>query len=107
MLHGYAVAYGILVEGKIAENLGLLTAKEYLTIVTLFAELGIVGKALKKIDINALIKMTQLDKKAQIGKAYYVLLKGLGRVYKEQGKFAYPVTDEVVKQAFLQVGVNE
>lgn len=103
MLHGYAVAYGILVEAKIAEILGILSSKNFLIIQTLFAQLGIVGTALQKINIDQLIKATQLDKKVRTGKVYYVLLKDLGSVYVKKNRYAHVVENVIVKKAFLEI----
>lgn len=103
MLHGIAVGYGILVEAKISEILGILSHKNYLMIQTLLARLGIVGKDLKKVDLNKIIQATKSDKKVRMGKARYVLLKNLGEVYTVKNTFAHPVTDEVVKEAFFSI----
>jgi 3-dehydroquinate synthase len=106
MPHGYAVGYGILVEAKISEMLGFLTHENFIRIQSVFARLGIVGKALKKIEIDDLIKKTKLDKKAKAGEVCYVLLKGIGHVYKKENKYAHPVPDNTVKQAFLELVMN-
>jgi len=106
MLHGYAVAYGILVEAKISEMLGFLSPKNYRLIQMIFARLGIVGKALKKTNVSQVIKMTKLDKKVKTGQAYYVLLKDLGEVCEKEKRFAHPVADAIVKQAFLNVAIG-
>jgi 3-dehydroquinate synthase len=103
MLHGYAVGYGILVEAKMSEILGFLSSKHYFIIQALFAKLGITGQALKKTNIDKIIKLTKLDKKVKTGKVNYVLLKVLGQVVEEKNKFAHPVSDSIVKQAFSKV----
>lgn len=103
ILHGYAVAYGILVEAKISEMLGFLSHKEYLVIQEIFAKLGIVGSALKKMSVDHIIKATQSDKKSKAGQAYYVLLSGLGKIYEANNSIAHPVTNTLVKQAFLNI----
>lgn len=103
ILHGIAVAYGILIEAKISESLGILSSKNYLMIETLLAKLGIVGKALRKMDIDKIIQATKLDKKVKTGKARYVLLKDLGKVHTVKNIFAHSVSDEIVKEAFFNV----
>jgi 3-dehydroquinate synthase len=104
ILHGYAVAYGILVEAKIAEILGVLSAENYLVIKAIFAKLGILTKDLSKIAVSQVIQLTKLDKKVQAGKVQYVLLKNVGQVYEQKHSFVHPVSDEIVKQAFLEIG---
>lgn len=101
MLHGFAVGLGILLEAKVAELQGLLSWQDYAVIARIFADLGIRPAGLKKFAIADIIAATQLDKKVKAGKVQYVLLQGLGNVYQGKGMFAHPVTDEVIKQAYL------
>lgn len=103
ILHGYAVALGILVETKIAELLGILEKKDSYFIKTLFASLGITPAPLKQWDVDIVIQHTQIDKKSKGGVANYVLLQTLGAVYTGDNKFVHPVSDVVVKQAYLEV----
>lgn len=103
LLHGYAVALGILVESKISHLLGLLNTQQYQAIKNTFAELDILGKNLEKFDIDQIIAVTKMDKKAKIGQPYYVLLKDIGQVYVDNNAFAHHVSDEVVKKAILNV----
>ena len=102
LLHGYAVALGILVESKISHLLGLLNTQQYQIIKSAFAELGILGKNLGRFDIDKIIEVTKIDKKAKIGQPYYVLLKEIGQVHIDNNAFAHIiVSDEVVKKAIL------
>lgn len=103
ILHGYAVAYGILVEAKIAELLTLLPPADYAVIAAMFANLGIRAKDLKKYSIEKIIHATRNDKKNQFGRINYILLKNIGQVYIDQQKYAHPVTDEMVRNAFQQI----
>ena len=99
LLHGYAVALGILVEAKISQLLGLLADDEYQLIKSLFLKLNISGCSLKKINSDKLIKATQYDKKIKGNTVRYVLLKKIGQVYNDATHFVHPVLNEVVKQA--------
>ena len=103
LLHGYAVALGILVEVKIAQLMGHLEEKHYLLIKTLFSRLYILTSELKKFDVNDVIKNTKSDKKNRAGLVHYVLLNDLGSVYEMKNQFAHPVPDEVVRHAFLDI----
>lgn len=101
LLHGYAVAYGMLVEAKIAQLMGHLDETQFACIKELLARLNITPKGLKKFDMRAVIHATQFDKKKQSGQVSYVLLAGMGRVVETQGHFVHVVPDRVVKAAFL------
>lgn len=103
ILHGYAVAYGILVEAKISELLGYLDRDNFLLIQTLFNDLGIKIKELKKWDINKIIEQTKNDKKSRAGKVNYVLLSKIGKVYKKNSIYVHPVSDSLVKKAYLKL----
>ena len=101
LLHGYAVALGLLVEAKIAEHLGLLSTGDYQQIKTFVMRLGIHSNELLSFDIDAILAATQTDKKRQHNETHYVLLCGLGRVYEDKQRFAHPVSNDIVRQAFF------
>ncbi len=103
LLHGYAVALGILVESKISQLLGYLSREDYETIKSLLLKLSISGSQLNKINIDEIIQTTKSDKKTKNDKVRYVLLEKIGQVYYQENKFAHPVSDEIVKQAFNEV----
>lgn len=103
MLHGHAVAFGLLVEAKIAEIIGVLDNNTYLRIETLLSRLGFKGSALKKFTADQIIDATRLDKKSSKGKTHYILLKNIGQVYEVQKNFAHNVSDHIVKKAFLEL----
>lgn len=103
MLHGYAVALGILVETKISQLLGFISDEEYHIIKSLFFQLNISGEPLKNMDNDKIIEATQSDKKMKSNNVRYVLLKKLGEVYNDDNFFAHPVENEIVKKALLDV----
>lgn len=103
ILHGFAVALGILVEAKISQLLGLISSKDFKSIAAIFAQLGIQTKPLKKFTAKQLLSAMQSDKKTAAGKVRYVLLKKIGQVYDSEGKYAHPVANDVVKQALLEL----
>jgi 3-dehydroquinate synthase len=100
LLHGYAIAYGILVEAKIAELLGILAPKDFSQIEALFADLGIHTHQLQKYSLEKILNAAKGDKKNRSGKTCYILLKTIGQAFIHQGLYAHPVEDALVKQAF-------
>ncbi|MBT3539283.1 3-dehydroquinate synthase [Candidatus Parcubacteria bacterium] len=98
ILHGEAVALGILVEAKVAELLGKLPHKAFVEIESFFCELVDIKK-LKSYSIQSILKETKLDKKVRAGEVKYVLVKNLGRVCRQGGKFVHTVDEKIVKQA--------
>ena len=103
LLHGYAVALGILMEAQIAVKLQLLPIAKFKTIESFLARLGIYPKELKKFNLKDLLAAVKFDKKSRQGKVYYILLEDIGRVYQKEGKFAYHVADSFVEQAYLEL----
>jgi len=101
--HGYAVGYGILLEAKIAEQLGWLASKDFNLIAETFSELGIKGIHFKKYNIKKIIQATRIDKKSLHDKARFTLLTQIGKVHKENGLIVHPVDETVVHQAYLEL----
>lgn len=103
LLHGYAVALGMLVEAKISNMLGILNQEQLNLLTHLLGRLGFYGDGLKKFNLSALIKLTKKDKKARFQAVNYILLKKIGHVYQLKDSYAHPVTDKIVRQAFNQI----
>lgn len=100
LLHGYAVAYGILVEANISHLLGLLDGRQLFTIQNIMSELGIHGKDLKRFNITKLLRVTRNDKKTRHNNVHYVLLQKIGGAYISKRQYTHPVSDKIVQQAF-------
>ena len=103
LLHGYAVGYGILVESKISQLLGILSSESYQTIQSVFARLDIHGHAIAEYDVEHVIEATKNDKKNISGFPRYVLLEKPGCVYQKSDDTVWAVTDSMVKKAFIEV----
>lgn len=103
LLHGYAVAYGMLVEATISCLLGLLDNQQLTIIKKMMVSLNIQGKDLKKYPLSKLIQATKTDKKMSFGKVNYVLLKEIGLVHAPQYTYVHAISDDIIKQAFKKV----
>jgi 3-dehydroquinate synthase len=103
MIHGYAVGYGILVEAKISQLMGLLSEQDYEKIQFCLALLGIHGKILKKYNVEKIIELTHSDKKTKAGQVRYVLLEKIGTVGAFDEDFVYPAPKEIVRAAIIDI----
>lgn len=103
LLHGYAVALGLLLEAKIAECMGYLGSQQYLFIKNLLQRLNIQVSDLRKFNINTILQKTKLDKKKRDEKVHYVLLNSLGSVHEMSNQFAHVVEEEIVRNAFSEI----
>lgn len=101
ILHGYAVAYGILVEAKIAQLMNILSEQDYLAIKACFQLIGITNKTLQKYSAEDIIATTKIDKKAKAGSVRYVLLEKIGRVYTIKNDYAHRIPEKLIKAAIL------
>ena len=99
LLHGYAVALGILVEAKISELSKILDPKNYQLIEDTILKLDVNKKELQKYSQNKIIQIMKHDKKARQGKAQFVLLSDIGKVYKKNDSYAHNVSDKIVAKA--------
>ena len=84
----------------------MFSAADYQRIQAIFLKLDISGALLKELDKEAILAATRSDKKAKAGTVRYVLLKKIGQVSIENGLFAHPVEDDIVRKALLQVCKN-
>jgi 3-dehydroquinate synthase len=103
LLHGYAVAYGILIEATLSYLLGLLDVKELLYIQYIFSELGINGKDLKKYPLKKILSAIKYDKKIKNNKPHYILLEKMGYAYISKGQYTHSISDKMIQQAFQYV----
>ncbi len=101
--HGYCVGYGILVESKIAELMGVLSTEDFEKVCKAMNQFGITKKALKdilkKFSTRAIIKQTLIDKKSRNGKVKYVLLEKIGSVKTTKEMFGHEVDKSTVTKA--------
>lgn len=100
ILHGHAVAFGILVESKISEILNILPKKDFLIIQSIIESLGFTRDKLKKFNIKEIINATKIDKKVKAGRVNYVLIKSIGKVYIKNNHYVHEVLDHIVEKAF-------
>lgn len=101
LLHGYAVALGILVEAKMAALSGILAPETFLRIKALMHALDISTAQLKAFNQAEILKITRFDKKKARNQIHYVLLKDIGKVYQDGGKYVHPVSDAIVMEALF------
>lgn len=103
ILHGYAVALGILVEAKIAQLMGILSNENYKIIAETFNSIGISKEMLSPFNANEVILVAKGDKKNHGGKIYCVLLKDIGKVYTTNETVANMVDEKYILQAFADL----
>jgi 3-dehydroquinate synthase len=103
LMHGYCVGYGMLAEARIAESLGILPSLDRVYLEGLMKQFGIDAKPLKRFSITKILEATRADKKTLSGVPQYVLLKEIGAVHTTEGKYAHPVSDDVVARVLKAI----
>jgi 3-dehydroquinate synthase len=107
LLHGHAVAYGILVEASISHLLGILESEQLDIIKKSLSQLGFYGRDLKELNVIDMIAATKNDKKAKGNQVRYILLNSIGRVHVNNGEYSHAVSDAIVEQAFKNIIIEE
>jgi len=103
LLHGEAVALGMLVEGEIAKTRGALSSRDYDEMRSLLGRLGIDAAALRRFSPQRIVRATKGDKKSAGGHVRCVILRGIGTVGGRGGQFIFSVSDAEVLKALQDV----
>jgi 3-dehydroquinate synthase len=99
LLHGEAVALGVIAEAKISQLEGLLHKNDFDRIRSLMVKSGLDTAILKKWTPEQIIKAARKDKKTRGKKLRVVLIEGIGRLHRRDGLAASFISDRVIKKA--------
>ncbi|URA09873.1 3-dehydroquinate synthase [Thermospira aquatica] len=101
LLHGFAVAWGMLGEVYISMQMGLLKPSIVENIANDFRRLNILQKPnlIRTIDWKDLEKPLLADKKNTLGQVKMVLLQRPGEVAKNKGAYSFPVQGNLIQKA--------
>ena len=102
LLHGEAVAIGLVAEVMLAYKLGHVTANERDAVIALLQKAKLPTEIPEYIDREALVKKLYTDKKVRDGKLRFVIQKGIGDVVEfEEGVFATPIEESVAREIIM------
>lgn len=102
LLHGEAVAIGLVAEVKLSEKLGYMTAEESRAVIDLLKKAQLPVEIPEYIDREALVKKLYTDKKVRDGKLRFVIQKGIGDIVEyQEGVFAMPIAEETAREIIL------
>ena len=99
LLHGEAVAIGIVGAGLLAERMGLASAEVRERATALFRRMGLPVATPPELDDERLLDIMTRDKKAKGGVPRFVLLEALGAVHCPGGHYAVEVPPELLRGA--------
>jgi 3-dehydroquinate synthase len=96
LLHGEAIAVGIVAAGLIEERLGLAKSPRLGRIKAVLERLGVPTSLPSYIDKADVLELLRYDKKAVSGKPLFVLLDKIGSVHTQQGHYALEVKADII-----------
>jgi 3-dehydroquinate synthase len=104
MLHGYAVALGIIIESSLSVDASKLREQDYLRIKNLLVgKMRIDLKQLRAYSAKEILNCAKNDKKTKNGKLRYVLLKKIGEVHNKKNIFARHIEDTAVVRVLNKI----
>ncbi|HUE95837.1 MAG TPA: 3-dehydroquinate synthase, partial [Longimicrobiaceae bacterium] len=99
LLHGEAIAIGMVVEAVIGEAIGTTEPGTARTLERVLGRFGLPTTIPSGLAREGILELTRLDKKARRGKVEYALLERIGAVSPGTGSYGVAVEDEVVLAA--------
>lgn len=100
LLHGEALAIGLVVQVKLAKKMGLLSEDQSKRVIQLLKRAGLHTKVPDTITPKQLMDKLYTDKKVREGRVRFVLQDGIGQVKRfEDGSYSTPLTEAVILEA--------
>lgn len=104
LLHGEAVAIGMVAQAMLSESLGYMTAEEVERVVALLQKAGLPTTIPDYIDREELVQKLYTDKKVRAGKLRFVLQKGIGQVVEfTPGVYAKAIEEDMARDIIMKL----
>ncbi len=104
LLHGEAVAIGLVAEVKLAYKLGYVTDIQRDKVIELLKKACLPVAVPDYIDREALVKKLYTDKKVRNGQLRFVIQKGIGDVVEfEEGVFAARIDEDTAREIIMDM----
>lgn len=97
--HGRCVAQGLVAEARLSMMMGILPEEDCSRITELLREFGLPHTLADAGSTDRLIGFMKTDKKTRDGRPHTVLLERIGTVKREDGRFSFPVEEEILRKA--------
>lgn len=98
LLHGEAVAIGMVLEARIAERLGVAERGTAERIEGVLRRAGLPVARPRELPVERIVDATRLDKKVRGGRVEYALPSRVGAMAGEASGWALPVDDQLVHE---------
>lgn len=104
LLHGEAVAIGLVAQAKLSRALGYMTLEEVESVRALLSRAGLPTAIPDYIDREALVQKLYTDKKVRDGRLRFVLEKGIGDVVEfEKGVYATRIEEAAAREIIMSM----
>ncbi len=103
LLHGEAVAIGIMGAGLLEIELGLSDRSRLQRISEIFKKLEVPLKIPQNLTVQNLIELIRFDKKAVNKWPRFVLLDDIGNVHRKEGQWAVEVEQKLVEKVLIDL----
>lgn len=100
VLHGYAVALGMLVEARASVELGHLNEQDWNELAQVLKTIGVQGNDLQNYTFESVWQALQNDKKNRGTNVKFISLKALGSVFRKENEFTHTITEDILKKAW-------
>ena len=105
LLHGEAVAIGMVEEARVGERAGVTAAGTAARLRAVLQRLGLPTSLPFEMNAEEVIALTRTDKKAREGRVEYALIEGIGTpALGRDGRYGTPIADETVMEVLAGVG---
>ncbi len=94
--HGEAISIGMVVEGRVAVELGLWEETELKRLILLFSRAGLPTNPPKKLNFQKMLASMKLDKKARGGRIEMVLPQKIGKMYRTEMEYGVKVEEKLI-----------
>ena len=104
LLHGEAVAIGLVAEVKMAEHFGYCTAEDEAAMIAMLKQADLPTEIPDYIDRDALVKKLYTDKKVRDGHLRFVLQHGIGAIEVFDGdQYAKAIPESLAREIIMEM----
>lgn len=104
LLHGEAVAIGLVAQAKLAVKLGYMSTGQETAVTELLRSAKLPVEIPDYIDREALVKKLYTDKKVRDGKLRFVIQEGIGNIVQfGDNVFATPIEESVAREIIMSM----
>ena len=96
LLHGEAVAIGMVEEARLGERIGVTAAGTAQRLRKVLSRVGLPSALPLDFRVEELLPWTRVDKKSAEGRVHYALIEGVGVPATHEGRWGCPVADDTV-----------